>query len=140
LDDIKYNPVSVVYWKLSWVLGRWFVRACASGYVLHIFSDKPLWDDEKMKGYLPWTRIKSKVSKTIRDMYKHGTGFVSSRHIAEKLYEEKYFSNVTYKATIDRVTIVLRDHMKWGVYSNGVKGRVYIVPEKWWRNAKAKSS
>lgn len=93
-----------------------------------------------MKKTLPWISIKRTVSKKIRSMYKHGTSFISSRHIAEKLYEEKYFSNVTYKATIDRVTIVLRDHMKWGVYSNGVKGRVYIVPEKWWRNAKAKSS
>lgn len=93
-----------------------------------------------MKKYLPWYSIKRKVAKTIRSMYKEGAGFVSSRHVAEKLYEEKYFKNITYKATIDRVTTVLKDHMKWDVYSNGVKGRVYIVPERWWKCGKNTNS
>ena len=89
-----------------------------------------------MKKPLPWGSIKKTVSKTIRSMYKHGAGFVSARHIAEKLYEEKYFKDVTYKATIDRVGIVLKDHMKWEIFSNGIKGRVYIVPQRWWSYAK----
>ena len=92
-----------------------------------------------MKKTLPWISIKRTVSKKIRSMYKHGTSFISSRHIAEKLHEEKYFKDATYKATIDRVTMVLKDHMKWEIYANSTKGRVYIVPERWWKYS-AKSS
>ena len=93
-----------------------------------------------MKKPLPWGTIKKTVSKTIRSMYKHGSSFVAARDVAGKLYEEKHFKDISYKATIDRVTKVMKDHMKWEIFSNGTKGRVYIVPQRWWDNAKAKTN
>ena len=89
-----------------------------------------------MKKYLPWYSIRRKVSKTIRSMYKHGSGFVSAYYIAKEIYEKDPFPDASYKATIDRVTMVLKDHMKWEIYANSTKGRVYIVPERWWKYGK----
>jgi hypothetical protein len=93
-----------------------------------------------MKQYLPWNSIKRKVAKTIRGMYKHGSSFVSAHYIAKEIHDKDPFPDASYKATVDRVTMVLKDHMKWKIYSNASKGRVYIVPERWWKYGKSTSS
>ena len=138
MDGVKYRFAYMGCWKLSWVLGRWIIWTCTRSYVFRIFYDKPIWSgDEEMKKPLNWTGVKRKVSKTIRGMYKHGSEFVSSYYIAKEIHEKDPFPNATYKATIDRVTAVLKDHMKWKIYANSVKGRVYVVPERWWKSGKS---
>jgi hypothetical protein len=86
---------------------------------------------------LSWRPIRATVTKTIKKIYKKGARFVSSYYIAEEIYKDRIFKNASYNATIIRVTTVLKDHMKFEVYSNQTKGRVFIVPERWWNYGKS---
>lgn len=86
----------------------------------------------KKNNKLPWKSIKMKVAKTVRDIYKEGTSFASTRDVAMKMYQNKILPDANYKETIRRVTTVMKDHMKWQIFSNNTKGRVFIVPNSWW--------
>ena len=85
-----------------------------------------------MKKTLDWKSIESKVSFAIRNIYKSYTNYVSSQVISEEIVGKKIFLDVSYRATMIRVTTTLQKRWGFKVYSSKSTGPVFIVPDKWW--------